>query len=81
MKKLELTKEQYEILIKLNNIKNFILKYSADSEYCFIEVNNVSAFQDEIYFNIVEEGMDQNGKVNEYGRKVYDLYDAILVQI
>lgn len=91
MKKLELTQEQFEILLKLNNVKNFISNFSKKteyknngvvySEYCIIEVKDISGFQDEIYFNIVENGMDKNGKVNEYGKKVYDLYDAILTQL
>lgn len=91
MKKLELTQEQFEILLKLNNVKNFISNFSKKteyknnsvsySEYYIIEVKDISGFQDEIYFNIVENGMDKNGKVNEYGKKVYDLYDAILTQL
>ena len=91
MKKLELTQEQFEILLRLNNVKNFISNFSkkteyknnsvAYSEYYIIEVKDISGFQDEIYFNIVENGMDKNGKVNEYGKKVYDLYDAILTQL
>lgn len=80
--KFKLSKKQYQFLLSLNDIDKFIAKsVSTNDDNVLFEVDDVSKFQDEIYFNVVDDGMDREGKVNDLGEKIYNIYDELLYQI
>ena len=56
-----LTKKQFDFLITLDNVNNFILKHSFENNNAIFFVDDISSFQDIIYFNVVEYGMDKEG--------------------
>ena len=43
------------------NLRNFILKHSFENNNAIFFVDDISSFQDIIYFNVVEYGMDKEG--------------------
>lgn len=79
--KFKLTKKQFNFLNALNGVSNFILNKTVDDNSISFEVSDVSGFQDEIYFNVVENGMNSEGDVNKFGKEVYLIYDTLLAQI
>ena len=44
------------------------------------EVDNFSEFIDMMNFDIVNDGMSNQNTVNEKGKRMYSIYDAILSQ-
>lgn len=76
-----LTKKQFEFLLTLENVTSFISNQVTEKSNVIFIVNDVSSFQDIIYFNVVEDGMDKEGAVNSKGRKIYEIYDILLAQI
>jgi hypothetical protein len=79
--KFTLTKKQFDFLITLDNVNDFILKKSFENNNVIFIVDDISRFQDVIYFNVVEYGMDKEGAINSKGKQIYDIYDEILSQI
>lgn len=79
--KFTLTKKQFDFLITLDNVNDFILKKSFENDNVIFIVDDISRFQDVIYFNVVEYGMDKEGAINSKGKQIYDIYDEILSQI
>lgn len=79
--KFRLTKEQYDLLISLNEVSKFIYNATFENKNMYFYVYDISRFQDQIYFNIVEIGMDSEGAVNQQGRELYAIYDTLLAQI
>ena len=79
--KFTLTKKQFDFLITLDNVNDFILKKSFENNNVIFIVDDISRFQDVIYFNVVEFGMDKDGAINSKGKQIYDKYDEILSQI
>lgn len=77
----KLLKDQYNILSSLEGMNDFISSPYEDNEYILFTVDSISDFQDQFFFNIVENGMDREGNVNDYGKQLYDIYDNILEQI
>ena len=90
-----LTKSEFNILKSLNGIMKYLSDIALlgngvedksgvilnESDVRFTICNDdLSKFKDDFYFNIVEEGMDREGKVNEYGKQLYAIYDKILFQ-
>lgn len=76
-----LTKKQFDFLITLDNVNNFILKHSFENNNVIFFVDDISSFQDIIYFNVVEYGMDKEGAINSKGKQIYTVYDELLSQI
>ena len=66
-----LTKKQFDFLITLDNVNNFILKHSFENNNAIFFVDDISSFQDIIYFNVVEYGMDKEGAINSKGKQIY----------
>lgn len=79
--KFKLSKNQYQFLIALSGVSGFIVESEVEDDTVIFEVSNTSDFQDEIYFNVVEDGMDKEGKVNSLGKQIYNIYDILLSQI
>ena len=71
-----LTKKQFDFLITLD-----ILKHSFENNNAIFFVDDISSFQDIIYFNVVEYGMDKEGAINSKGKQIYAVYDELLSQI
>lgn len=46
-----------------------------------VENGNCLMFQVDLNNEIIGSGMDDEDTINEYGKKIYDLYDEILEQI
>ena len=63
------------------NLRNFILKHSFENNNAIFFVDDISSFQDIIYFNVVEYGMDKEGAINSKGKQIYAVYDELLSQI
>lgn len=78
--KFKLTTNEFKFLISLNGINEFIVHQKTDDNITCFEVSDISGFQDEIYFNIVENGMDRDGDVNSTGNQIYYIYDKLLFQ-
>ena len=77
----KLTKKQFNFLKTLNGVSKFIFNETFKEESAFFDVTDLSAFQDEIYFNVVEDGMDSEGDINKKGNDIYLIYDTLLAQI
>lgn len=73
--------KQFDTLQSLNGISSFLSRIQRETSSVNFEVSNVSEFQDEIFFNIVEDGMDREGEVNAQGKEWYLIYDELLAQI
>lgn len=76
-----LTKNQYEVLSSLKSVKAFLSNSVSDEKNVSFVVEDISKFQDEIYFNIVEVGMNEEGAVNDRGKELFLIYDLLLNQI
>lgn len=79
--KFSLPTKQFNTLKSLNGVSNFISTIQYGTASVDFEVSDISGFQDEIYFNIVEDGMNKEGLVNAKGKEWYQIYDTILAQI
>ena len=79
--KFTLPVRQFDTLNSLNGVNDFISQIQYGTGSVEFEVSDVSGFEDEINFNIVEDGMDREGLVNSKGREWYIIYDTLLAQI
>ena len=92
---IEITISEFNVLKTLNGVMEYLSDIAMldngvkdksgvilnEGEVHFtISEDDLSKFKDDFYFNIVEEGMDREGKVNEYGKQLYKIYDKILSQ-
>lgn len=73
--------KQFDTLQSLNGISGFLSRIQRETSIVNFDVSDVSGFQDEIFFNIVEDGMDREGAVNAQGKEWYHVYDELLAQI
>lgn len=91
---IRLTKTEFNTLKSLKGIMKYLSEIAVfdngeeisgiivtEGEVQFtIEDDDLSRFKDEYYYNIVDEGMDREGQVNEKGKQLYEIYDKILFQ-
>ena len=91
---IRLTKSEFNILLSLKGIKKYLSDIAVfddgeeisgviitEGEVQFaVEDDDLSRFKNEFYYNIVDDGMDREGQVNEYGKQLYEIYDKILFQ-
>ncbi len=53
---------------------------SVQNDVVNFDVEDYSAFQDMMNFDIINGGMDNQDTVNQLGKKMYQIYDDILNQ-
>ena len=90
----DITKSEFNILSSLKGVMKYLSDIAVfdngeeisgiiitEGEVQFaVEDDDLSRFKNEFYYNIVDDGMDREGQVNEYGKQLYDIYDKILYQ-
>ena len=91
---MRITKSEFNILSSLKGVMKYLSDIAVfdngeeisgiiitEGEVQFaVEDDDLSRFKNEFYYNIVDDGMDREGQVNEYGKQLYDIYDKILYQ-
>lgn len=83
MKKLRLSKSDFEFLSSYMELSSECVKSpTTDGKDGFVEfqVEDYSDFQDLMNFDIINDGMDNQNTVNELGKRMYQIYDKILIQ-
>lgn len=79
---LKLNNEMSRLLLEeVEDVQPLIISQKAiNSDMKEIEVSDIKELQLLINDEIVYRGLDNQETVNDFGKKLYDLYDAILYQ-
>lgn len=83
MRKLKLSKSDFEFLSSYMELSSECIKLptiKCKNEFVEFEVEDYSNFQVMMNFDIVNDGMDNQDTVNELGKRMYQIYDEILIQ-
>lgn len=77
-----LPKNQYDLLIKYTDFSelNYVL-FNDDKLEVTIDKNELSLFQDLVIEASTTYGLDSDGEITEFGRKLEAVYDNIYSQI
>lgn len=83
MKKLRLSKSDFEFMSRCMELSSECVKSpttEGKDEFVEFQVEDYSDFQVMMNFDIVNDGMDNQNTVNNLGKRMYQIYDRILIQ-
>lgn len=83
MKILKLSKSDFEFLSSYMELSSECVKLTTTKckdEFVEFQVEDYSDFQIMMNFDIVNNGMDNQNTVNNLGKRMYQIYDKILIQ-
>lgn len=83
MKNLKLSKSDFEFLSSYMELSSECVKLPTTKykdEFVEFQVEDYSDFQIMMNFDIVNNGMDNQNTVNNLGKRMYQIYDKILIQ-